>query len=173
MRGSLLKGAVVAMAVAPLAQAGAVLFDFSYTLEGGQVLSGQLDGTVDGTDPNLVIVASISNPVFDGAPGPALPFILSVTDFFLANGALPTVSFDGTAMDLIACTDGGCSDGFAFDTSGIFGAPTYSSGSSFGDTFEAYNPSAWSLTPIPLPAALPLMVGALAVAGFAARRRAA
>ncbi|MEA5509728.1 PEP-CTERM sorting domain-containing protein [Crocosphaera sp. UHCC 0190] len=144
--------------------AQAALFNFSYTLIGGDVLSGMLDGDVQG-DGDTVSVNSISMPLFNGVAGPDLPFVVSNS----AGPSLPaTVSFSGSVMDIIACTNSDCGDGFLFDGS------MYISGVSYGDAFEPYNPNNWSLTAkateaVPEPgsvvALLGLGLGALALNG--------
>jgi len=167
-----------------LPQAEAALFSFSYTLAGGNVLEGMLDGTLQG-DNNTVVVNSIMDfASFDGVAGPALPFVHGADAFYSAalpiapSGPNALLTLDGSYQDLIACTAADCLDGFTINAgnhiAGFFGAPVYSAGESFGRTggAEPYNPTNWRLTAVPAPATLPLLViGGAAMCGR--RRKAA
>lgn len=131
-------------------QAEAAFFDFSYTLSGGGVLAGQLDGTLQ-ADNNTLFVNSVPDFVtFNGSNGPSLPFVSSVDDFInITPGSIPTLTLDGSFMDFIACTNNSCVDGFAFAVGNGFAAATglnsYNSGNSFGTVFEPYNAANWKI----------------------------
>lgn len=159
-----LAASALAVGIISTAPAEAASFGFSYTNQSGGVLAGMLEGDLQ-ADNDTVFVTGISMPTFNGVAAPELPFIQSISELFGVSFAPPTVSLSGTVMDLIACTDGFCDDGFAFDASGVFaGFPLYSSGSSFGQSVEEYNPKNWALnpkntTPIPTPALLPGLIG--------------
>jgi len=104
----------LSMAMAP---AHAVLFDFSYTLAGGDTLAGTLDGTLQ-PDGNKVIVNSIVDfATFNGVDGPSLPLV----DDAAMLGGDPFVSLNGDFMDLAACTNP-CFDGFFFFGPNLGGA---------------------------------------------------
>jgi hypothetical protein len=161
-------------------QADASVFDFSYELSGGDIISGQFDGTIDSGDSNVLLVNSVVSASFNGAPGPALPYVDSFSNVGASTGAPAAVSFDGTLMDLVAATSSSVSDGILFcpDAAGFCpGGPAVNSGASFGGANEAFNAANWSLTEVssvPLPATLPLFATALGILGlFGWRRRTA
>lgn len=140
------------------------LYKFSYTLQSGGMLGGQLEGLLQ-PDNDTVVVSTIINPTFNTATVPDLPFVRSSSEF--AGGgapADPVVSFSGSNMDIIACRTSSCSEGFAFDFIGAFGPPpTYASSLTYGDAFEPYDPSRWTLAAdavaIPTPAPLLGLLG--------------
>ncbi len=120
-------------------------FNFSYTLQGGDVVSGMLDGTIE-SDNDTVIVDDLINSMFNDEVI-ELPYLDSAIGYFTGNLFAPIVSFSGENIDMIACDSSQCDDGFFFDTFGVtFGVPAYSSGISFGNVSEVYNLGNWSLT---------------------------
>jgi hypothetical protein len=155
----------LALSVPP---AEATLYYFSYDSHVG-TLAGRLDGTLQG-DHNTVVVNSILDfATLNNVAGPSLPFLQSVVERLGGPAGPPVVSLDGAVMDIYACTDASCLDGFAFETDAtVFGAPEYSSGPSFGSALELYDPSHWQLT-VPEPATLLLL--AIGSAVLAHRRR--
>ncbi|HBE21744.1 MAG TPA: PEP-CTERM sorting domain-containing protein [Cyanobacteria bacterium UBA11149] len=164
-------GTALSMGIFNINPAEAASFNFSYTLQNGSILSGMLDGDLQ-ADGDTVFVSAINMPTFNGVAGPDLPFVQSAIGFSTGNfGQTATVSFSGNLMDIIACTDSNCFEGFAFEGSGaIFGFPLYDSSSSYGNTTEPYNPQNWQLTaknttPVPEPASVLglLAVGAVGV----------
>jgi len=151
-------------------QAEAALFNFSYTSEGGDVLAGQLDGTLQG-DNNTVIVNSILDfATFNGVNGASLPSVRSEVDFlFDIPGLLPSVTLNGSVMDLITCEFSNCSGvGFGFffwANTPIAAFPSSKFGSAFVPALEEYNPDHWHLSPVqavPVPAAIWLFGSGLA-----------
>jgi hypothetical protein len=145
-------------------------FNFSYTLENGDILSGMLEGEVQ-SDGDTVFVSGITMPMFNGAPAPDVPFLSSIESFFGLPTLTPTVSLSGSIMSLITCTSSACEDGFLFDTSGLVAddedVSLYLSGSAYGNVAELYNPDRWELTAkdVPEPAS---MLGLLAVGALGA-----
>ncbi|MDY6782614.1 MAG: PEP-CTERM sorting domain-containing protein [Cyanobacteriota bacterium] len=157
-------GTILSLGVMNAAQAAS--FNFSYTLNNGDILSGMLEGEVQ-SDGDTVFVSDITMPMFNGAPAPELPFVTSAEFFLGLPTTTPTVSLSGSIMNLLACTPN-CFDGFLLDASGIFvGVPSYISGGSYGNSFEPYNPAQWELTaktPEPASMLALLAVGALGAA---------
>lgn len=151
----------LSMAMAP---AHAVLFDFSYTLAGGDTLAGTLDGTLQ-PDGNKVIVNSILDfATFNGVDGPSLPLV----DDAAMLGGDPFVSLNGDFMDLAACTNP-CFDGFFFFGPNLGGL--FFSGSSFGGVSEFYDAAGWNLSEVRVPAPATLALMLFGVAGLSSARQ--
>ena len=100
---TILSAAVLVVAIASVrpAQAGLITYDFSYTLTGGDVFSGTLDGTLQ-ADNNTVVISAITSAAFDGTSFPPLPYLNSFT---ASQGGVgdPLASLNGSVMDFIAC----------------------------------------------------------------------
>lgn len=142
--------------------ANADLFEFSYDTGGG-ILSGVLDGTLQGDNDTVVVSAIIGLVQLDGADALALPFSGSVAGYIgtFAGVAPGLVSISGLTMDIIACNTDDCQRGF------LFSALDYAT-SEFGldGEFVADN---WNLSSIPEPGTLVLL--GIGLAGMAAARR--
>ena len=160
--------AVATVAMGAFTQAAeAALFNFSYTLENGDVFSGMLEGEVQG-DNDTVFVSALTMPMFNGSPHPDIPFLVSLTTRFGGSSAPPTVSFSGTLMDFCANDEPNCNgdEGILFDTVVQFlGGPIVVTGLAAGFVSEPYNPANWSLTPKSVPEPLTIL-GAGAAIGF-------
>ena len=119
-------------------------FDFSYILTTGDVLSGCIAGTI-GPDGNTVTVSSVTMAMLNGVLGPDLTSVESFQEFISGSAADPTVSFDGTVMDIIAASLS--FEGFLIDgTALVFGSPFFISSSFYGNTAEPFDSANWSLT---------------------------
>ncbi len=157
--------AIIALAIASAAPANATPYDFSYTFSNGvDVLAGTLDGTLQ-PDNNTVVISAITSAAFDGVTGPALPYLNSLEGFLNLPGFFPPVaSLNGSILDFLSCTDASCSDGFLFDSQGVFssGTPEVITGLSFGSIRdEVYAPARWSMTAVPEPGTIGLFVTGL------------
>ena len=143
--------------------AQAAQFNFSYTISPGNILSGMIDGDVQ-ADNDTVFVTAVTMPLFNGVPGPPLPFLSSASTVVQGLLVPPVVSLSGLTMDLYNATSSG-DDGFVFVPASLFGLSVFNSGDSYGGTFEPYNPANWSLTPKSVPVPEPSAVVALALVG--------
>lgn len=172
---TLLTAAAMALALGSSA-AEAATFNFRYQ-SSFNLVSGQLTGTLQG-DGNTVFVDSIVDVArVNNVPGPALPFVYSSDSFY--GGSQPAfVTFDGSAMSLLACATEFCDlDGFAFDTTenlDVF--PFFGGGGVFdrpeGDFFrEVFAPANWSLAAVPEPETWLMLVAGFGLVGIIARRR--
>ena len=171
--------AIGLIGVTPAAQA--TVYDFSYTANVG-VVSGTIVGTLQ-PDNNTIFVSSIVNPEFDGVAAPALPVLTTLADFFSTTGPTTAeVSLDGINNNILACVTSACVDGFFLDAAGVDAmftgtpppGPQFGAGPSYGGgmtVYEEYNPSHWTITAVPAPAALPLFASGLAGLGWLSRRK--
>ena len=146
--------------------AHASVYDFSYTATFG-VVSGTIIGTLQ-ADNNTIDVTSIIDPEFDGTPGPAVPVITTLADFFGVPGPMtPEVTLDGTNNNVLACTTSSCIDGFYFDQAGInAGYPQFAVGPSYSGEnmalYEAYDVTKWTIAAVPEPSTWTMMLAGIA-----------
>jgi hypothetical protein len=175
MKMKIIKLATALLLSTAASSAEAAQYKLSYTEAGGGVVGALVTGTLQ-ADHNTVVVTSIADfATFNGTPGAALPALTSGTNHFYSNGKAPTLSLDGSDLDLLACDSGVCYDGFAFEPAGLVSPfARFASGPSFGLASEAFDVSKYSLTAVaaPEPAVWALMLVGMGVVGFAMRRRA-
>ena len=177
LAGAALLG-IVASAGPP---AHATLFNAAYELEGGDVVSFMLDGSIDIDGDTVVVNSLLMTPEFNGtAPSlGAISGFLSITDVLdllapgdpVVNPAL--LSFSGDGMDFAFFNDFN-DDGFFLDTAGVFfGVPGFLAGVSYGDTEgELFVSARWSLVPkVPEPASILLFGLGLAALAFMRQRK--
>jgi PEP-CTERM motif len=174
-----LKAAALAAVFASCA-ANASTFDFSYTFTDGQSVTGSLDGTLSGS---LVTNISDVHVALDGTPFVGAPLFAAAwnTTTGTWDNTIPAAVSTNAALnnfifaDSNVPTDFGASNYFYFvsDPNSPSGPSVFANNV---NTQQAALDSAngtWSLTPapVPLPAALPLIVSGLGLFGAAARRR--
>ncbi len=161
----------IALSCAGATQA-ATLYDFSYQTT-TQLLAGQLSGTLQADDNTIVVDSIVGTPTMDGIPVLPLTHVQSILDLLgAAPGNLPVVSLDGSLMDIAACTDSNCDEGFAIDSEGgAVGFPLFYSEPAYGSHQEFYEASAWSIAAAPVPEPETWALVALGLLGVAARGR--
>ena len=146
------------------------VFTFTYQSSGG-LLAGSFNGTLQGDNNTFVITSVVPTPTLDGTPGAPIAFVDSVDHFygFLA-GALPTVTLDGSFLDVLACGIGSCSQqGFAFAVGTVYPATSVQSSSTYGAIFEDFDVSQWSASvstsAVPEPGSILLLFSVVGVVG--------
>jgi hypothetical protein len=141
------------------APAMADILSFSYFETGsGDTLAGTMMGTLQ-PDDNTFIVSSMGPVTLDGNPTSPLTIVASADVFEgLSATEVPTVTLDGSYMDLGAFTPG--FDGFFFGVgdllAGLLGGPFFDSSEGYGGAtidgdFEAFNTAGWSASIVPEP----------------------
>ncbi len=131
-------------------------FTLTYSFTFGPVLEAQITGDLQ-EDGDTVIVTAIENARLDGTPGPALPFVTSLSDLAAGTDENPPVlTLSGQRNDISACSDTTCTADF-ITLDGVkqfFGEPGIFTSPAFGDTMsgganatERYDPANYKLTP--------------------------
>jgi len=160
-------------AIILLSPAAAVLradsFGFTYTTASGAVLAGNLAGTLQPDANTILVNGLLSNVTLDGISYFTPVFTGSYAAFWSLPGGpyVPTVTLDGTYMDLMACGDATCSGATPYAL--IFQSTAFGSTlASFRDVSpggtETFNPQNWSIAAVPEPSTWwMLAIGGVAV----------
>ncbi len=155
--------------------ANAAQWDFSYAAATGTV-SGRIDGALQG-DGNVIFVNSLTNLQFGGAPGPALPVIISSSQVYGQPATTPRLSLDGTVIDLGVCQVS-CAFGeeyLVFLRPGIFAGPSiFLSTAGYGSAFGTFDTAKWNVTAVaavPEPDNWALLITGFGLVGAVARQR--
>lgn len=128
----------------------AASFSWSYLNQTGDLYTGIMEGIVQ-TDGNTIEISKVENTRVNGNLLPATPFVFPA----LLSSLVPIISFDGTVMDIIACQDAGCNEGFLFAPQSppaltpieFATSPAYDTGGT-GFT-ETFSPAFWQLQSTP------------------------
>jgi hypothetical protein len=190
----LIKAAVIAAALGGSAVASAATYDFSYTFTDGQQITGSLDGTLSGTSITNIsdLQVSLNGIAFAGGSDSNGPTTLGIYGWDTTTKAFdstPAVFSTVSSQNNFAIADENPSANpnyfFSFvndPTYGtLVGAGNYLASDSFSgpgapqSAADFVDAGTWSVTPapVPLPAALPLLLSGLGLFGLGRRRRAA
>ena len=188
----LVKAAVIAAALGASAVASATTVDFSYTFSDGQQVSGSLDGTLNGTTISDIsnLQVSLNDIAFTGGSDPGGATSLQIYGWDTSNqsydapGSLSTIGSQSNFI--IADENPNSSDpanyyftfvndpaiGIYLAVANFLHSDIFSGPGSTQAAADFADNGTWKVTPVPLPAAMPLLLSGLALLGIGRRRAA-
>jgi hypothetical protein len=186
----LIKAAVIAAALGASAAASAATFDFSYTFSDGQQITGSLDGTLNGTTISNIsnMQVSLNGIAFSGGSDASGATTLGIYGYDASNGSFdaPAVFSTVSSQNNFQIADenpNGANQAnyfFSFVNDPSFGTSIGAGNFLASDAFSGPNgfqaaadfsdAGTWSVKPVPVPAALPLLLSGLGLFGIGRRR---
>jgi hypothetical protein len=185
----LIKAAVIAAALGASAAASATTFDFSYTFTDGQQVTGSLDGTLSGTNISNIsdLQVALNGIAFSGGSDANGATSLAIYGYDASNGNFdaPATFSTVSSKNNFEIADGNPDANyfFSFVNDPKFGANIGAGNFLASDSFSGpganqaavdfADSGTWTVKPVPVPAALPLLLSGLGLFGIGRRRRAA
>jgi hypothetical protein len=185
-----IKAAIIAAALGASAAASASTFDFSYTFTDGQQITGSLDGTLNGTSIGNIgdLQVSLNGIGFNGGSDVNGATSLRIYGYDASNNSFDAPATFSTVssqnkFEIADENPAGANPAnyfFSFVNDPSFGtligagnflaSDHFSGPGGFQSAADFADGGTWKVTPVPLPAALPLLLSGLGLFGLGRRR---